>query len=334
MTHTDPGILANQRLPAGLPPAANSNRTCPDVVRWDPPQTRKVRGHDSAKSPTRTMKSEFDESQPRPEQLERSVGFDSRFSAPELYCGWQPPERQQVCSLLRDQVTGIVETMCLVINDMLHMKYGVALDEAELARKVEAAAQSFVSGRKGRSDFGDSWIICTPDDVVDAVNNRADFQLRVREARHFVTMRLESQRIPSFDELERVVRKMPGTARAVALCQGHLKAKPCVLALAVFREDYGHVNQLIGHSGNGSNTPLVAFKAEDFLTATILDPQIIGELHFENGPDVLVGTPPPVSEEYMALSAWLRPDERTCLVHDTTCSRLPWVEESGMRSHV
>merc|ERR1719440_1693248 len=91
-------------------------------------------------------------------------------------------------------------------------------------------------------------------------------------------------------------------------------------AVAVFREDYGRPNLLVGRDPSpGAQMPLTSFSAANLLSAVVIDPivdQVFNRTSEtagsdELGPNELVEVPQPaLREEYTSLGVWLLPEEQ------------------------
>lgn len=117
-----------------------------------------------------------------------------------------------------------LDAVALVLQDMLQLKYGLALDEGDLQQKL----RHHCNGN-------------TPLEVVQSFNGQRDLHFRARGCQRLVALRLE-QRSLSAEELQQKVRAMQGTACAVAVIEEPARA------VAVFRESYTQPSSFLARS--------------------------------------------------------------------------------------
>eukprot|EP00930_Biecheleria_cincta_P042742 TRINITY_DN29410_c0_g1_i1.p1 TRINITY_DN29410_c0_g1~~TRINITY_DN29410_c0_g1_i1.p1 ORF type:complete len:525 (-),score=76.88 TRINITY_DN29410_c0_g1_i1:8-1582(-) len=203
------------------------------------------------------------------------------------------------------QVLHCIEAVSIAIQDMLQVKYGLMLDEADLIRKL----RHHCAGASAQQ-------------VVTALNAQPDLHFRTRGKPRLIALRVDWRPIQGgFEEVHKQVRAMPGTARAVAVvsgsCLGKSESQKGLLqAIAVFREDYGKRNVLVGRCGGSTAPPLVAFSEIHLRNAAILEPQITSEMcctKTSRTPEEL--PPPPIREEYVKAGL--------CLVEESRRSGIP-----------
>lgn len=216
-----------------------------------------------------------------------------------------------------------VRTLCLVIQEMLQMKYGLALDAADFVGKV---AGSF---RIGGAQVGQPVGGLSPAQLVAQLSAQPDLHLRLcGDSGNFLCLRVDSHETRSFEELRREVSRMPGTMRALALADTTMRsggARPT--AVAVFREDYSNKGLLVGRCGSlASMPPLLSFNASDLRSAVVLDPEVtrMFQRRVKPGGQELEDVPvPTLREEY---SAWLMPEsDRSSQSKDLGHTNLrPW----------
>lgn len=214
---------------------------------------------------------------------------------------WQEP--------LQEVVAAFSTTIC----DMLQMKYGLSLEATDFCRKVGALYKDAHPERAApeNSNAADHLM-----DLVMRFNEQKDLRFRVQDGGALVTLRAEFHCVDTYDELRREVRRMPGTARALAVISGNCNEGPqtprgtnSLRCVAVFRESYVKPDILVSH-GSGATQPLVSIRGSDVRAAIILDPEVTGVLRSADGCKNLIEEPAPqMREEYASLGAWLLPDE-------------------------
>ena len=166
-----------------------------------------------------------------------------------------------------------LDAVALVLQEMMQLKYGLALDEADLQQKLRHHCNGH-----------------TPLEVVTSFNQQRDLHFRARGGQRLVALRLE-QRSLSCEQLLQRVRQMQGTACAVCVIE------PC-RAVAVFRESYTQPSSFLGRCAGLE--PLVPFKA--FQEAMSLEPQVLGEVRTGPTRKPQQCGAPPWREEFSALS--------------------------------
>lgn len=228
-------------------------------------------------------------------------------------------------------VGGSVSAVCTVVYDMLQMKYGLVLDEADLRRKMEAfcfgAGAEPLRIQPSRHGAAPEFS-ASPADIVAKLNAHPGLQFRDRGGDCLVTLCVETHSLSSSEEVVREVRRMRGTARVAAVVASGERSpggRGLMRAVALFREAYGAPGLLVGRGQEGTGCrggeigakyveELVEVDAEALRDALALDPQITssirsgvpdryGSVELETGPA------PALRDEYMSLGAWLLPDE-------------------------
>lgn len=239
------------------------------------------------------------------------------------------------------EVPGVVAAVCAVLRDMVQIKYGLVLEEVDLARKVDLHCRGDSSDHCAPGDKA-TWadgveraMLLDPVGVVARLNGRTDLQFRaaVGGVSRLVGLSVETRCVVSFEELRREVGRMLGTARAVAVVSsggspnalgGGIKATSQVVA--VFRESYMGSGRLVCRAA-GTAPTLLQVSGDEMLSAVILDPQITRELFCVATTGELVEAPPRMlREEYASLGAWLLPDDEA---EYSACHELPSSAEAG-----
>ena len=160
-----------------------------------------------------------------------------------------------------------LEAVAMVIQDMLQVKYGLVLDEADLFAKLRHHCNG-----------------STPEEVVSLFNSQTDLHFRTRGCQRLLALKLDWKPM-DFTQLCAMVRTMPGTASGVAVAQeamamadGTAPAAP--VAIAIFREAYGAdgPKMLMGRCGGSSAPPLLALNARNLRLAGLIEPRIVSEL--------------------------------------------------------
>lgn len=235
----------------------------------------------------------------------------------------------------------------MVVREMLQVKYGVALDPQDFMQKLEEHC-CFLGigsepGCRGGRGAGPVSLEPTPTMLAARLNAWPDLRFRTRGGELALAMRLDYRELGvdscgsasgSFQELMREVRRMPGTPRAVAvLCprvpaadsaagvadpsgpsRGTAKAAAARgRAVAVFRQDYVQPGALVGRCSLPFSEPLVSFKAEDLLSALVVEPHVVAAYRQHAGgatrDTVGQASTLPLREEYVGLGGWLLPQE-------------------------
>lgn len=228
----------------------------------------------------------------------------SRSSSPAM-------ERE---SLQHEPVRNRFGAVSSVAHDMLQMKYGLVLDLDDMVRKVEAccgrneAPQAFQRKRPAT----------TPDEVVDRLNTVSGVQFRASQGHCLVSLHLRSHPLSTYADLLAEVRRLNGTAHTIAVIdlsdvgirEGAIdRHEGTLTAVAVFREDYGRRDCLVGRSLS-SGSGLYTFGASAFRSALKLDPEVTKKLHCATGSSKLVEERPPLPrEEYKNLDLRLFPEK-------------------------
>jgi len=183
-----------------------------------------------------------------------------------------------------------LEAVAMVIQDMLQVKYGLVLDEADLFAKLRHHCNG-----------------STPEEVVSLFNSQTDLHFRTRGCQRLLALKLDWKPM-DFTQLCAMVRTMPGTASGVAVAQeamamadGTAPAAP--VAIAIFREAYGAdgPKMLMGRCGGSSAPPLLALNARNLRLAGLIEPRIVSELRTA-GPSKkpVERTAPPWRDEYVS----------------------------------
>mmetsp|Transcript_25877 Transcript_25877/g.74169 ORF Transcript_25877/g.74169 Transcript_25877/m.74169 type:complete len:526 (-) Transcript_25877:239-1816(-) len=175
--------------------------------------------------------------------------------------------------------------VCTVVQDVLSLKYGTQLDEADFLGKARV-----------RCDPGARLL---PERLVDALNEEPALRVKDVGNERLLQLQLRATPVSTFGELVGLVRRWPGTACAVAsVGVGGRKAQlvsPC-------REAYGNAGALVARTwmkSTGRLGPLHTFSEDSFNGAVLLDPVIVRVLKYESEPNRMLDLHiPPVSTEY------------------------------------
>jgi len=217
------------------------------------------------------------------------------------------------------RASGVVHALSCVIQELVLVKYGVALDSNDLNRKIS----SHCRGCRKSEDVSS---VLSPIDVVHELNLRStDLRFRTLDADRSLALHIESRMIDSFKELQTEVRRMPGTARTLAIVvplsldlRSVVDEEDRARAIAVFREDYGRPNLLVGRDVEpGSQAPLNSFSSANLQCAMLIDPIIdkvccheaLGSMDTSCGKDSREIAAPSLREEYASLGIMLLPEE-------------------------
>lgn len=223
--------------------------------------------------------------------------------APTLQLGRQPARRPEV--------QNAIEVVCRIISEMIEVKYGYLLDEADLLRKVRRLCSDTTLARGESGSPKGPW----PADIVELLNDKPELQFRVKQGQSLVGLHVEAHPSTCFEELRRQVVKMPGTARAaVVISGGASHAAPpdgaALISVAVFREHYRDAGLLMGRSDVLASAQLCAVAADQLRAALLLDPRITRELRCFSLTGAAQDLPQPqLRPEYLHLGAWLLPSE-------------------------
>ncbi|CAJ1338150.1 unnamed protein product [Effrenium voratum] len=188
-------------------------------------------------------------------------------------------------ALQEDRQHGVVlhalEAVSYVMQDMLQVKYGLVLDEADLLGKLRHHCNG-----------------STPEEVVQLFNGQRDLHFRTRGSQRLITIRLDWKPADSFEQLRRKIRAMPGTCRALCSADSGSTATPATAA-ALFRESYCG-EALVGKSAG--SLPLLQLTAGRFASsaAVFVEPQILSELRTGPQRKPVECTAPAWREEYTA----------------------------------
>lgn len=197
--------------------------------------------------------------------------------------------------------------VCTAIHDMLQMKYGLVLDLEDMVRKVEAHC-----GRNQAPDAADRRPpATTPEEVVARLNGLSELQFRTSTGPGLVSLRVVTTPLSTFAELIAEVRRLHGTAHTVAVVDpggdewegtASRRSEAPLTAVAVFREDYGRRDCLVGRSLASGAAPLLTFGVGAFRGALALNPEVLAEFHCPPGSSRLAEfKTPPFREEYQNL---------------------------------
>lgn len=198
----------------------------------------------------------------------------------------------QRCSSPPDDIAAPGETCplraaCAVVQDMLSLKYGLQLDEAD-----------FVSKAKVRCDPASRLL---PERLAEALNSEP--ALRVKDAgnERLLQLQLRLVTVASFAELRGFVRRWPGTACAVCAVVVGASGRRVQL-VATYREAYGDTRALVARTwakSTGRVGPLHTFHEDGFNGAVVIDPVIARVLRYESEPNRMLDLHiPTVSIEY------------------------------------
>lgn len=168
-----------------------------------------------------------------------------------------PPEGS--CDSVEAYSLGAV---CALVQDMLALKYDVQLDETDFMGKAQV--------RTGLHDHLEPSALSSELDALSIALNAEP--LHVRDAFHerLYELKLQMRRVSTFDELQRCVRRYPGTACAIAAVSDCGKGK----LVAVYREAYGDQQLLVGKTRvkSGRAGPFHSFGEDNFRGAFLVDP--------------------------------------------------------------
>lgn len=227
-------------------------------------------------------------------------------------------------------INGSVAAVCAVIHDMLQMKYGLIMDDVDLRRKLEAFCVAPVAQQQSSQPVlgTEGSTPLSPAEIVTKLNAHPDLQFRTRDGDCLVTLCVESRSLASFAEVQREVRRMPGTARVATVVSGGTSpgGRGVLRAVALFREAYGTQYALIGRAqeaGGHCSDPdsmyvqfvedLVEVDADCLRDAVALDPQVTSTLRSvpngHTGLELQASQAPALRDEYLGLGAWLLPPE-------------------------
>lgn len=192
--------------------------------------------------------------------------------------------------------------MGVVVEEMLQLKYGVALDSHDFVRKVASHCRGSSAEDQSSVEAG---AMLDPAELVERLNAWRDLRFRSRDGISLLALRLEARSLADFEELQREVKSLLGTSRAVAIVDLDAEVSPRrrtrAQALAVFRQDYAQPHQLVGRALTLGSVPLVSFGRESFRSAVLLDPQLLAvTARGRTGDDATAeqATQPGLREEY------------------------------------
>jgi len=162
-----------------------------------------------------------------------------------------------------------VDAVACVLQDMLQLKYGLLLDDADLLGKL----RHHCNGQ-------------TPEEVVKLFNSQHDLHFRSPGSQRLVSMRLEWTPLTSFEALQAKVRSIPGTSSTVAVVPKLLtegvdeasKGEEMSCAIAIFREAYSSYPRSLTGRCAGTSCPLISMSSRHFRSAASIEPQILSEL--------------------------------------------------------
>lgn len=168
------------------------------------------------------------------------------------------------------------QTLFVVVQDMLALKYGVQLDEFD-----------FVNKAKARCGPGSE---LQPRKLAHAMNVEPALKVKDASNERLLQLRLDVTSMGSFVELQNALRRWPGTACALAAV-GLAGIGRNVQLVAAYREAYGTKDALVARTrpkSNGGVGPLHTFKAETFTTAVLIEPVIEHLLKYQPEPSVML----------------------------------------------
>jgi len=175
---------------------------------------------------------------------------------------------------------------CVVIQDMLALKYGVQIDEADFMTKARA-----------RCDPADR---SSPARLAAALNTEPALRIKDEANDRLLQLELQVAVVTSFAELRAHVRRFPGSACAVAAVAESGTRRPQVVA--VYREAYGETASLVAKTRSqlyGGVAPLMDFREDGFRGAVVLDPVLVRVLKYESQPNMMLDLQvPALSSEY------------------------------------
>jgi len=157
--------------------------------------------------------------------------------------------------------TRVVRATLDVVRDVLAVKYGLAIDDADFLSKAAA-----------RCDLHEK---ITTSVLVEALNEEPALKLKDAANDRLLQIRFDCQVLDSFGELQNEIGKRPGLACAVAEVSSDrpgLRAHP----VAVFRKSYSQTDDgLTGRSTWDASRPIRHFNATDFQSAVVIDPVLL-----------------------------------------------------------
>lgn len=249
--------------------------------------------HSTLFAPTPSMSSAAVTASSRQREADSAGGGPRRLSRPSAI----PPSAPLISSATA--VSGSLEALAIVVEDLLQLKYGLTLDTDDFVRKVEANCRP--PGDRKLQDLD-------PFQIVSSFNSCKDLRFRSRDGQRLLALRLSApRRLEGFGELLREVGFLLGTSCAVAIVDAAGKLSR---AVAVFREDYSRPHEaLIGRCL--PTEPLVSFSAEQLRCAMTFDPEVYLVLRRSSDGEISAGATvqepvPMFREEYRSLAAWLR----------------------------
>ncbi|CAE6910221.1 aroB' [Symbiodinium natans] len=211
--------------------------------------------------------------------LDMAAAFDAVRSA----VSEEQAQRATVSTVLHS-----LEAVAAVVQEMLQVKYGLVLDDADLFGKLRHHCNG-----------------ATPEEVVALFNSQVDLHFRTRGCQRLLALKLD-WKVVDFVQLRTRVRAMPGTASAVAVVREAPYLESGVpTAVAVFREAYGASHEmpctLMGRCGGPSAPPLLSLSSRELQHAGLIEPRILSELR-TTGPSKkpVERTAPPWRDEYVS----------------------------------
>eukprot|EP00927_Polykrikos_kofoidii_P031600 TRINITY_DN27143_c0_g1_i2.p1 TRINITY_DN27143_c0_g1~~TRINITY_DN27143_c0_g1_i2.p1 ORF type:complete len:534 (-),score=90.11 TRINITY_DN27143_c0_g1_i2:94-1695(-) len=159
---------------------------------------------------------------------------------------------------------------CVVLQDMLALKYGEQLDDADFMSKAEV-----------RCDRGAR---LSPSGLAQALNSEPALRLKDVANERLLQVELKVQEVHSFRELQSYIRSRPGTACAVTsvACSSSGAGRPQMVA--AYREAYRDSKTLVAKARVRATSRvgvLHSFQEDTFHGAVILDPVIVRVLKYE-----------------------------------------------------
>jgi len=200
----------------------------------------------------------------------------------------------------------VVRATLDVVRDLLAVKYGQTIDDADFLSKAAA-----------RCDMQEK---ISASILLEALNSEPAFKLKDAANGCLLQLRFDCTVVNSFAALRDEIDKRPGTACAVAEVVSDrpgLRAHP----VAVFRTSYSQRDTLTGRSTWDVARPLRHFDASDFQGAVVIDP-IVQKVQNLKMLELQV---PAITDEYVGAQQTTESEEskfaaKTCLVLAGVCS--------------
>eukprot|EP00746_Dinoflagellata_sp_MGD_P071634 gnl/MRDRNA2_/MRDRNA2_29154_c0_seq1.p1 gnl/MRDRNA2_/MRDRNA2_29154_c0~~gnl/MRDRNA2_/MRDRNA2_29154_c0_seq1.p1 ORF type:complete len:536 (-),score=135.90 gnl/MRDRNA2_/MRDRNA2_29154_c0_seq1:161-1768(-) len=209
-----------------------------------------------------------------------------RMKTPPLPCASPPGRASSPLARLgspspSELSSRVVRATLDVVRDLLAVKYGQSIDDADFLSK--AAARCDMQERLSAST------------LLEALNSEPALKLKDAANSCLLQLRFECREVISFAELSDEVAKRPGTACAVAEVPSDrpgLRAHP----IAVFRRTYSQADALTGRTTWDMARPLRQFKEGEFQGAVIIDPIVLKVQNLK----MLELQVPAMTEEYVS----------------------------------